>query len=70
MSRTFPLTIHYSPCRRNGCCFSLSFDPNSGAIRVKAVQLFLQGEKRMQRTLIPVEEPRQRLLAAKGHLFA
>ena len=46
------------------------FDPNSGVIRVKAVQLLLQSGKRMQRALIPVEEPRQRLLAAKGHLFA
>ena len=50
---TFPCTIHLSPYRRNGCCFSPSF-------RSKTRRQSCQGGptppsvwKRMQRTLIP-----------------
>ena len=63
---TFPCTIHLSPYRRNGCCFSPSF-------RSKTRRQSCQGGptppsvwKRMQRTLIPARKFVNASLQRKG----
>ena len=63
---TFPYTIHLSPYRRNGCCFSPSF-------RSKTRRQSCQGGptppsvwKRMQRTLIPARKFVNASLQRKG----
>ena len=63
---TFPCTIHFSPYRRNGCCFSPSF-------RSKTRRQSCQGGptppsvwKRMQRTLIPARKFVNASLQRKG----
>ena len=63
---TFPCTIHFTLCRRNGCCFSPSF-------RFKPRRHSCQGGptppsvwKRMQRTLIPARNFVNASLQRKG----